>query len=93
MQVMWQQHPQVPWIQFAPCGCQTGGFFVKDTRTGEEVKAPDLAAINQFIADRSRSQSHYAVGDAVHSVTKAMGIPRCGGCAKRQTALNNFFRR
>ena len=93
MQAMWQQHPQVPWIQFAPCGCQTGGFFAMDTRTQEQVKAPDMFAVHQFAADRSRSQNHFPLGDAVHSAAKALGIPRCGGCAKRQASLNQFFRR
>ena len=29
-----------------------------------------------------------AWGDTVAAVTDAMGIPKCGGCAKRQAALN-----
>lgn len=28
------------------------------------------------------------LGDAVAAVTKAVGIPPCGGCAKRREALN-----
>lgn len=29
------------------------------------------------------------IGDAIHAVTSRLGIPECGGCAKRREALNN----
>ena len=90
---MWRQYQQAPWIQFKPCACKNGGFDVIDTRTQEQVWAPDMGAVAQFAADRSTSQQHYPVGDAIHNVTQRLGIKRCGGCAQRQATLNNMFRR
>jgi hypothetical protein len=28
------------------------------------------------------------LGDAVHRLTQALGVPECGGCAQRRAALN-----
>lgn len=89
---MWQQHPDVPWIHFAPCGCQNGGFFARDNRTGEQVKAQDMHGVHQFAADRSGG-SGPNLGNAVHAVTQSLGIPRCSDCAQRQARMNNWFRR
>lgn len=89
---MWQQHPHVPWIQYAPCGCAQGGYYARDTRTGEQVQAPDLDGVHQFAADRSGG-SGPRLGDRVHAVTQALGMERCGDCARRQAAMNGWFRR
>jgi hypothetical protein len=87
----WQPYPNVPWIQYAPCGCAKGGFFIRNTQTGEEFHTPDENGIHQYAADVSGQRSRVRLGDAVHKVTKAMGMTRCSSCAKRQTFLNRLF--
>jgi len=89
---MWQQYPNLPWILYKPCNCRNGGFDALNRNTGQQVWAPDMDAVAQFAADNSRSPRHVPLGDAIHNVTKKLGIPRCGGCAKRQAAWNNAFR-
>lgn len=87
----WQQYPGIPWILYSPCGCQKGGFFVKNTRTGQDFHAPNEAGIHQYAADVSGQHSRVPLGDAVHAVTQRMGLKRCTSCAKRQSWLNRLF--
>ena len=87
----WQQYPGIPWIQYTSCGCQKGGFFIRNANTGEEFHAPDEASIHQFAADASGQRSRVPLGDAVHAVTKRLGMNRCTSCAKRQSFLNRLF--
>lgn len=35
-------------------------------------------------------QTPLKLGDRVEAVTKALGIPTCGGCQKRKAALNKL---
>lgn len=37
---------------------------------------------------KSTWQARYGAGDAVAKVTKAIGIPECGGCGRRRRAMN-----
>lgn len=34
----------------------------------------------------------FGLGDAVHALTASLGIPECGGCAKRRERLNRLWR-
>jgi len=34
----------------------------------------------------------FGLGDAISSVTHALGIPECGGCAKRREFFNRLLR-
>jgi hypothetical protein len=89
------QHPQVPWIQYQPH--PNGGYLALDTRTGEQVYAPDALALNQFAADHASAPGYGGAGDAVKAVTNALGIEGCSPCAARQAAMNrmvpNLWRR
>ncbi len=43
-------------------------------------------------AERAKRRSQWkGLGDVVASATKLLGMKKCGGCAKRQTALNRAF--
>lgn len=77
----WQEYPRLPWVQFRPA--ENGGFYVKDTRHPGIFHVPSEADVHAFAADHSKG-----LGTAIHNVTKTMGIPRCGACAKRQAAMN-----
>jgi hypothetical protein len=77
----WNAYPNLPWIHFLALPGR--GFHVRDTRTGETVSTADMRGVHQFAADHSQG-----LGTAVHKVTSAMGIPRCGACAKRQASMN-----
>jgi pantoate kinase len=39
-------------------------------------------------AARRKGQPWTGLGDVIASATKALGVRPCGGCAKRQAALN-----
>ena len=34
----------------------------------------------------------FGLGDAIHAVTHALGVPECGGCAKRRDFFNRLLR-
>lgn len=87
----WQQYPGVPWVEYSPCGCKKGGFFIRNTQTNEEFHTPDMSGVHQFAADVSGRGARVPLGDAVHAVTKRLGMNRCTSCAKRQSWLNRLF--
>lgn len=95
MQGEMQRHPQVPWVHFQPH--PQGGFVATNTRTNQQVYAPDALALNQFAADSANAPGYHGAGDAVKAVTSALGIEGCSPCAARQAALNrmvpNLWRR
>lgn len=78
--------PRIPWIQYAPH--PSGGFVVRDSRTGETVHAMTTNDVHHFAAAHSAAPGHGGLGDAVRAVTSRMGIGSCTPCAKRQAALN-----
>lgn len=39
-------------------------------------------------ACRRRLDGRAGLGDAVHGVTRRLGVPHCDGCAQRKAALN-----
>lgn len=84
----WIPYPNVPWLHYAPCGCQMGGFYILDQRNNQTFHSPDMNGVHQYAADNSGG----GLGNAVHRVTQAMGIPRCSKCARRQTFLNRLFK-
>lgn len=87
----WTQYPNIPWLFYTPCGCSNGGFYIYDTRTSQQFRASDMNGVHQYAADHSGSDSPLRLGDAVHSVTKSLGMRRCGSCARRQSWLNRLF--
>jgi hypothetical protein len=83
--VAWQQlHPKIPHILVHHV--DTGGAWVGDSRTREQVFCPDEDCIAAFAADHSGGP--YALGNLVHRVLAAVGFKRCGACAQRQTEMN-----
>jgi len=42
-------------------------------------------------AARAKGQPWRGLGDVIASATKAVGIKPCGGCKKRQAALNTLL--
>lgn len=90
-QTPWTQYPKIPWLFYAPCGCQHGGYYIHDQRLGQTFKTPDMNGVHQYAADHSGQGSRFRLGDAVHRLTKAVGMQRCGSCARRQTAMNRWF--
>jgi len=83
---MWQQyHPGIPWLFWAaaPDG---NGYFVRDSRDGQEYYAPTWEAVQQFAADHSSSGR--GLGDLFHKITSFFGVKRCGDCAHRQVQGN-----
>ena len=77
----WNEYPRLPWIHFA--AADGGGFLVKNLKTGAQFFASNMDGVHAFAADQSKG-----LGTAVHRATSAMGIKRCGQCAKRQAAMN-----
>ena len=56
-------------------------------------EAPKKRGISDALNSKSGCQScgkMRGLGDAVARVTDAIGIPKCGGCAKRQELLNKI---
>jgi hypothetical protein len=47
---------------------------------------PPLKPIHEDLPEESRQ---LLFGDRIKQLTDALGIPQCGGCAKRQEWLNN----
>jgi hypothetical protein len=57
------------------------------TREGQwhlELRQDGTAVVLEYLENIERK----GIGDAVAGVTKAAGIKPCGGCKKRQAALN-----
>jgi len=81
-------YPGVPWLHYRPS--PRGGYDVVDTRDGQHYHAACPDCLKQLVADLSGSQTHYGLGDMVHSVAKALGFRRCSGCAQRQVAMNRM---
>ena len=90
-QQQWQQYPNLPWMLYQGCGCARGGFTILDTRTNQQYHAPDEIAVHQFAADHSGQGSRVRLGDAVHGLTKRLGLNRCSSCAQRQVKMNRWF--
>ncbi len=53
---------------------------------GRATGAPQRVRLPGFIGDEQ-----LGLGDAVQRVTYAMGIPPCGGCARRAAVLNRWM--
>ena len=87
----WQAYPGLPWLVFTSCGCARGGYTIFNKKTNQEVHAPTMNDVHQYAADVSGQSARVPLGDAVHAVTKRMGLKRCTGCAKRQSLLNRLF--
>ena len=66
---------------------------MRDTRTGAIAHAPDHAAVTRFAADHSAAPGYAGAGDAVHAVTRRLGIGSCTPCEARRAALNGVFPR
>jgi hypothetical protein len=66
-----------------------GGFYIHDTRTNQQVQAPNEDAVHQFAAEHSSSGR--GLGDLVHKAASAVGAKRCGECAQRQAILNSIW--
>lgn len=81
----WNLYPNLPWIQYK--AADGGGFVVRNTQTGQEFFASNDAGVHQFAADNSSG-----LGDVVHRATSAVGMKRCGACAKRHAKMNGWFR-
>jgi hypothetical protein len=85
---MWREyHSRIPWLLVAPDGA--GGYYVHDTRTGQQVRVPDENGVHQFAADHSGSGR--GLGDLVHKAADAVGAKRCAPCARRQAILNSIW--
>lgn len=84
----WIPYPNIPWLSYQSCGCQNGGFYIQDQRKKQLFHAPDMDGVHQYAADNSGG----GLGNAVHRVAQAMGIPRCASCARRQASLNRLFK-
>jgi hypothetical protein len=85
---MWREyHPRIPWLLVAPDG--QGGFYVNDTRSGQQVHVADQNGVHQFAADHSSNGG--GLGDLVHRAASAVGAKRCAPCAQRQAVLNSIW--
>ncbi len=82
----WNFYPNLPSIRYQ--AADGGGFNVQDLRSGATFFATTMAGVHAFAADHSNG-----LGSVVHRATKALGISRCEPCAKRQAAMNGWFRR
>ena len=63
---------------------------VRGDRTGQGAadqgaRAPYRVRLPGFIAD---TEAQVGLGDVIKRATAAVGIPPCGGCARRAAALN-----
>ena len=43
------------------------------------------------IMSKDKKRKPRGLGDTIKNVTDRVGIPRCGGCKKRQEKLNKLF--
>jgi hypothetical protein len=58
----------------------------KGTTKREEDMPPHRVRLPGFLIDQE-----IGLGDAIKRVTYAMGIKKCGGCAKRAAMLNRWM--
>jgi len=47
--------------------------------------------IRDLIEQEKQKQASQGLGDTIKKVTDALKIPQCGGCKRRQQALNKMF--
>jgi len=58
----------------------------KTESSSKKERPPFKVHLPGFIGDEE-----VGLGDAIKSVTSAIGIKPCGGCARRATALNRWM--
>lgn len=82
-------------VQFRALGDGTFEGYCPTTGQRARVRAEFRASFANDCARASSQlrQTHYAVGDGIARVTKALGIAPCTPCQARQAALNRMFRR
>lgn len=82
----WNIYPRLPWIRYQ--AASSGGFNVQDMRSGKTFFATNMDGVHAFAADHSSG-----LGTVVHKAAKTLGISRCEPCARRQAAMNGWFKR
>lgn len=65
-------------------------FTTKDGEFMVEANADGTVKVLSFTPSASKPASMRGLGDAVARVTSAVGVKPCGGCKKRQEALNKM---
>lgn len=65
-------------------------FTTKDGEFMVEASADGTVKVLSFTPSTNRAAPMRGLGDAVARVTSAVGVKPCGGCKKRQEALNRL---
>lgn len=78
---------ELPWVQVEAAA---SGFVVSDTRTGERARVRTVAEVRAFALAHSGDPGKVGLGDAVHAVTRAIGLKACPPCMRRKAALNRL---
>jgi len=73
------------------CQCDKPGFCPLMNREMSKVRHAECKSKPHYFEMFLKEAKSVGLGDTVAKVAGKLGIRKCGGCAKRQTALNRWF--
>lgn len=89
---IWHQHPDVPWVQFIELST-FGGWLIRNDKTGGIEAAINEEEFARKIVSASQVNDHFQLGEAVHTVTQALGLIPCLPCQRRRAWLNSLIKK
>jgi len=87
---IWQRDKSVSWVYVLRL---PQGWLIRDDRTGGIEAAINEEELARKIASASVSSEHFQLGEVVHNVTQALGIPTCSPCERRRAWMNVLLKK